>query len=228
MVPQSVKVPTGLDVGRDDCNDNLRNGGVTILQRPMRLRTIMMAVFGVMLGSGFTPSILSRLQEWISTITAMTIFVGIVTVTGLWGLRRFMNLDTTTTYFSAVPGEINDMTIAGGETGGDEKTIALVHSLRILLTVLIIPLWFRLFEGIVTTDTFPTGSTPGNINFEDILLLTALWIAFAPGGLAEMAMISLVLGADPAFVATHHLYRVILLIIVAPVIFQLIKKRFDL
>lgn len=40
-------------------------------------------------------------------------------------------------------------------------------------------------------------------------------LAYAPGGLTEMSLVSLSMGADVAFIATHHLFRVILLLTIA-------------
>ncbi|WP_283401485.1 AbrB family transcriptional regulator [Aliiroseovarius halocynthiae] len=40
-------------------------------------------------------------------------------------------------------------------------------------------------------------------------------LAYAPGGLTEMSLVSLSMGADVAFIATHHLFRVILLLSIA-------------
>ena len=42
------------------------------------------------------------------------------------------------------------------------------------------------------------------------------FLAFAPGGQAEMAVLAIVAGADLGFVVTHHLARIILVIICAP------------
>ncbi len=53
----------------------------------------------------------------------------------------------------------------------------------------------------------------------------ALWLAFSPGGLAEMTLISLAMGIDTAFVSTHHLLRVVFMIFAAPVVFQLLRRR---
>ena len=58
------------------------------------------------------------------------------------------------------------------------------------------------------------------------LPFNALWMAFAPGGLAEMALMSLSIGIDPAFVSTHHLLRVSFMIIMAPIIFQYLEQNF--
>jgi uncharacterized protein len=48
------------------------------------------------------------------------------------------------------------------------------------------------------------------------LPLTTLLIAYAPGGLETMAAISVMLEADPAFVAFHHAFRVLLLTFLVP------------
>ena len=45
-----------------------------------------------------------------------------------------------------------------------------------------------------------------------------LLIAFAPGGLETMAALSLMLGADPALVAVHHVARLLMLSIIVPVL----------
>ncbi len=41
-----------------------------------------------------------------------------------------------------------------------------------------------------------------------------LLISFAPGGVTEMALVALSLNANPAFVTMHHLYRIILTVVV--------------
>lgn len=46
-------------------------------------------------------------------------------------------------------------------------------------------------------------------------LLTIL-IAYVPGGVAEMALVALALGIDPALVTTHHLVRIFLVVALAP------------
>ena len=51
------------------------------------------------------------------------------------------------------------------------------------------------------------------------------FLAFAPGGQAEMAVLSIVAGADLAFVVTHHLVRIIVVITGAPVVARLVGHR---
>ena len=57
------------------------------------------------------------------------------------------------------------------------------------------------------------------------LPIPALVLGFAPGGLAEMSLISLALSLDAAFVATHHLVRIFLIVVLAPALFRAFKRR---
>jgi membrane AbrB-like protein len=47
-----------------------------------------------------------------------------------------------------------------------------------------------------------------------------LVLAYSPGGLAEMSMVALSLSLEPAFVIVHHLTRVVLVLIGAPLAFR--------
>ena len=53
----------------------------------------------------------------------------------------------------------------------------------------------------------------------------ALLLAFVPGGLAEMCLVSMALGVDIAFVSTHHFARIVLVVILAPMAFRLVKGQ---
>jgi hypothetical protein len=50
-------------------------------------------------------------------------------------------------------------------------------------------------------------------------------IAFAPGGLETMAALSIMLGADPAFTALHHVYRLLFLTFLVPAFIQMDRKE---
>ncbi len=51
-----------------------------------------------------------------------------------------------------------------------------------------------------------------------------LWVSYAPGGVEEMAAMALALGFDSVFVATHHLFRIFLLIFSLPIILRYLKR----
>lgn len=53
--------------------------------------------------------------------------------------------------------------------------------------------------------------------------LIAVLIAFAPGGLETMAAMSVILGIDPTFVASHHVARLLMLTAIVP--FFVLRRR---
>lgn len=67
-----------------------------------------------------------------------------------------------------------------------------------------------------------------SVMFAELVILTGLAapleaiMAFAPGGQAEMVLLAIVAGADMAYVVTHHLIRVVLVILLAPVVARLL------
>ena len=293
-----------------------------------RIRTIFIPVLGIMLGSSFTPETLGQVSSWVPSVVTMLLFVVIVVaVVGVF-LHKAMGFGLVSAYFSATPGGLATMVVIGGEMGGDERRIGLTHSIRIMLTVLIIPLYFRIFEGYVpggfgslgsvvdlslqdaailvscmlgyplfkalrlpsaqilgpmtlsaiihvtglTTAKPPVeivniaqvvigtgigarfvgvsmvrlypvmmaaaGGTVFMVGFAAVAALAlealtglpfaAIWLAFAPGGVAEMTLISLALGIDVAFVSTHHLVRVVFMVIAAPLIFHFIDGKWGI
>jgi membrane AbrB-like protein len=54
---------------------------------------------------------------------------------------------------------------------------------------------------------------------------SVLVLAYAPGGLPEMSLIALFLGEDTAFVSTHHVVRVLVIVTLAPLLFHLVIRR---
>lgn len=52
-----------------------------------------------------------------------------------------------------------------------------------------------------------------------------LLIAFAPGGLETMAAMGIMLDANPAFIAAHHVLRILFLTAIVPVALWIIRKR---
>jgi len=51
-----------------------------------------------------------------------------------------------------------------------------------------------------------------------------VWVAYAPGGVEAMAAMALALDYDSAFVAFHHLFRIVSLILLLPFLLQLFRR----
>lgn len=52
----------------------------------------------------------------------------------------------------------------------------------------------------------------------------ALLLALAPGGVTEMSLIALALNQDIAFVTTHHVVRIALIVMIGPAVFAAVQK----
>ena len=204
---------------------------------PVQFRTLMIAVLGIMLGSYFRPGMFDRVGEWAVSLSTLVVYVAaIAALIGLY-FRRVARYDRATAYFSAVPGGLAEMIMMGGAMGGDERSIALTHASRILLVVSIIPFWFRWFEGYTPAPggiLVAVGSTVLMLGsgvavaavLEAVtgLPMAALVLAFAPGGLAEMCLMALALDIDPAFVSTHHVGRILVVVMLAPAAYKAVER----
>jgi uncharacterized protein len=297
---------------------------------PAGARSLMMTVLGVMLGSAFTPEVMESAALWLGSIAAMVVYAVLVSLVVYVLLRRLLGYDPITAYFAGTPGGLSEMTLIGGALGGDERAIALTHSLRIVLIVFAIAFGFQWFGGYVPgaagaggwvpvaalgagdvgvllvcgvlgalagrTLRLPAGMLLGpmilsaaahlagltavpppsvlvaaaqvvvggaigcrfvgtpprlilrtaaaSLGVAGLMLaatlgfaaalapltglpFAALVLAFAPGGLAEMALIALALGIDTAFVSTHNVFRVLAIIVLAPLVFRIVRRRTD-
>jgi len=285
------------------------------LQGPGKGRAYMITVLGVMLGSAFTPDVLDHAMRWGISLAAVVIFVILMTAMLSFALQRVFGLKRAEALLSASPGGFGEMVLIAESYNADVKTVSMIHATRVMFTVLLIPIYFRLFEGYVPPEVSPMGNVAG-LSLEDAIVLLAtavigywggkqlklpaaalmgpmflsiaihltgwtqakppvelvnlaqivlgtgvgcrfvgierkelinpvgigiicaavtlacalgaasileyltnldqlvLWIAFAPGGLPEMTLISLAMHIDTAFVATHHLARILFIVIV--------------
>src|SRR3546814_2398210 len=52
-----------------------------------------------------------------------------------------------------------------------------------------------------------------------------IFLAFAPGGVAEMSLIALALSIDAALVATHHIVRIFLIVVLTPLLFRVLPAQ---
>ncbi|MBP7242948.1 AbrB family transcriptional regulator [Amaricoccus sp.] len=53
----------------------------------------------------------------------------------------------------------------------------------------------------------------------------AIFLAFAPGGIAEMGLVAISLGVEPAFVIVHHLARILLTVSLGPILYDRLIGR---
>jgi membrane AbrB-like protein len=94
-----------------------------------------------------------------------------------------------------------------GITGGELKRLALAGtvSTTVAVSISMVGAW-----TVSTLLDLPFGQT---------------WVSFAPGGVEGMSSMALALGYDPVYVATHHVFRILLLIAVLPLLLGLFSGK---
>ena len=290
-----------------------------------RLRTLMILVLGVFLGSAFSPEILDRVALWPVTLAALVAYVFVSTTVVYLFFRFAAGFDPKTAFFAGVPGGLNEMIILTQAAGGDERQVSVMHTTRIFLVVMTLPFVFRIIEDFdpvlrtfgvegatlgaldivmlaasavvgfyaarllripaphlpgpmilsaavhlsgLTSAAPPViavavaqvilGSAVGarfaGLSFRDLgrilrlggtatvilLVISAtfsialqsitgipfgsLILAFSPGGLTEMSLVALALEIDTAFVATHHIARISVVVIAIPLLFRILDR----
>lgn len=288
------------------------------VQGPTRLRPWIVAIIGVLLGSRFTPDVVDQASQAMVSLAILMVYLLIVGLVIVSYFRLVGRQDWTTAYFAGMPGGLSEMVELGEARGANVQAIVLAHSLRIVLTIALMAILFRLvlghdvgaatgggaalapigvpdaailigcaaigmplgarlrlpapaflgplilsaaahLSGLTASTppdllvnaaqvalgtilgcrflgiTLPTLARAGLLNLGATVMALALaavgaWamqalagvrldqglLALAPGGLTEMGLIALAIQADVAFVAVHHVVRILAVIIVAP------------
>ncbi|HET8726194.1 MAG TPA: AbrB family transcriptional regulator [Alphaproteobacteria bacterium] len=168
---------------------------------PKGLRSFMVMVLGIMLGSAFDPTILNQAGQWVATLSGLVFYIAICAGLGFLFLRRTAGYDPVTSYFTAMPGGLNEMVLIGSTLGGDERSIALSHSARIMLVVFTVPVWFQFIGGVDGGTRGPLGPALGALGLSDYLLLAlsavgapvAKWLRMPAGVLVGPMVLSAVI-----------------------------------
>lgn len=108
------------------------------LGRSRPVRPPFAAILGVALGSAFTPQAFEQGALLLLLVPAIALSTMLSGLAGYHYLRRVAGFDLVTAYFAAMPAGIQEMTLQGGQAGGDERRIALIHGCRIFLLVLVV------------------------------------------------------------------------------------------
>ena len=293
--------------------------GIKVVNETMR------TILGVAVGATFTPMILASMMGMWPTLLMIPVMVLAIGAIGVPYFQRIWGLDFATSYYSTMPGGLQDMLVFGEEAGGNVRTLSLIHATRVLVIVVALP--FRL-QGIWDADlTTPPGVPAATIAGEQLALMVfcaiagwrianwvgmfgasilgpmiltaimalagllqhrppveAVWLAqffigmtvgskyagvtmqeikrdltagfgfcvilialtivfaetiyvlglappmetllaFAPGGQAELTILALIVGADMAFVIAHHVLRIFVVILGAPLFARLFNAK---
>ena len=266
--------------------------GFTFLNNTMR------TILGVAVGATITPVVLASMLGMWPTLLLMPVMIAIIGLIGVPYFQRLWGFDFATSYYSAMPGGLQDMLAFGEEAGAaffaadlsqppgvpaatlppSQLAIMMVCALlgwqiaaRVglfgasILGPLILSaiaalggllqyrppveaVWAAQFFIGVTVGVKYAGITGHEIRRDltaglgfcvILIVLTVIiveavvlsglappieaWLAFAPGGQAEMTILALIIGADMAFVIAHHLLRIVVVILGAPLFARMFR-----
>lgn len=285
---------------------------------------VMRTILGVAVGATFTTALLISMAAMWPTLLMIPVMILCVGAIGVPYFQRIWGFDFATSYYSAMPGGLQDMLAFGEEAGGDVRALSLIHATRVMVVVVALPfilqgywgadlsnapgapastiapsqllimavsgivgwhaakavgmfgasilgpmilaailallgilqhrppaeaIWMAQFFIGMTVGTKYAGVTLHEVQrdvvaalgfcgilivltiiFAEIIHLADLappletLLAFTPGGQAEMTILALIVGADMAFVIAHHVLRIVVVILGAPIAARLFKR----
>ena len=292
--------------------------GVKLVNEGMR------TILGVAVGATFTTTLLSSMTGMWPTLLMIPVMTSCIGYVGVFYFQRLWGFDFATSYYSSMPGGLQDMLVFGEEAGGDVRALSLIHATRVMVIVVALPflltwIWdadlsnppgapaasieagqlaLMVFCGLagwyvaqrigmfgatilgplllaaaltlagvlehrppaeaIWAAQFFIGMSVGckyaGVTMEEVrkdvtaglgfcvilLILTVIFaeiihlaqlappletiLAFAPGGQAELTVLALIVGADMAFVVAHHVLRIFVVILGAPLFARLFKS----
>lgn len=150
---------------------------------PPRMRLVMLSVIGVFLGSAFTPELLAQIHTWAPSVGLMAVFVCATTGIAFAYYRMVCGYDYKTAFFCSTPGGLSEMSLLGEENGADVRTISLCHAIRIMMAVIIVPLYFRYAEGLEIPPTVAAGTAISAIEPKEAFVLIMCVVIGLPLGI---------------------------------------------
>jgi uncharacterized protein len=113
---------------------------------PQRLRNVFVPIIGVAIGGAFTPDVLRQMPGWWISLLALLIYIPVAHAAGYFIYRRG-GLPKAEAFFGAVPGGLIESVVLGEEAGADARTLILLQFLRLILTIIAVPLIFLALTG---------------------------------------------------------------------------------
>lgn len=146
------------------------------LANTAKLTLIFRTILGVAAGSAITPDVVGDIPRMLGSLALVPFFILSIALLSYPLLRRGFGFDPVTSYYSAMPGGLQDLVVFGEEAGAKVRVLALVHATRILLLVSLAPVAMQTFWDVDLTT--PPGAPITGMD----PLQTLLMVVCAIGG----------------------------------------------
>ncbi|MEM9435272.1 MAG: AbrB family transcriptional regulator [Pseudomonadota bacterium] len=129
----------------------------------------MRAILGVAVGATLTTAVVLSMAAMWPTLLLVPLMIVLCAVLGVPYFQKLWGFDFATSYYSAMPGGLQDMLAFGEEAGGDVRALSLIHATRVMLIVVSLPF---LLEGVWGVDlSNPPGEPAASIPLTQLLLM---------------------------------------------------------
>lgn len=108
---------------------------------PARLRFSFVPVIGVAIGGAFTPDVARQALDWGPSLAALCLFVPVAHYLG-YRIYRRGGLAPREAFYGAVPGGLIESVQLGEEAGADVRLLTVLQFLRLIGTIITVPLLF--------------------------------------------------------------------------------------
>ena len=141
-----------------------------------------MSVIGTMIGSRFSPDLISLLPLfWVSAL-GMLLFIIVAHAGNFYLLRKLGNYSKLDAYFAGLPGGIVDSIALAEQAGADVRIVTVQHFIRIILVVVTVPLLFLIIDGNAVGSFAGETMASGQYGSDDLALLALIAVIGLFGG----------------------------------------------
>lgn len=151
------------------------------------VRFVSMSVIGAMIGSRFSPELLSLLPKfWVSGL-ALIPFILLAHGGSYFIMRKLGGYKKLDAYFAALPGGIVDSAALAEEAGADLRVVTAQHFIRIILVVSTVPLLFLFIQGDAVGSLAGESLASTQYDLVDVVqILLIAWVGLFLGRLTRM------------------------------------------
>ena len=135
----------------------------------------MRSILGVAVGATFTTALVISMASMWTTLLLVPVMVFLIGLIGVPYFQRLWGFDFATSYYSAMPGGLQDMLLFGEEAGGDVRALSLIHATRVLVIVVALPFILKGYWGIDLTN--PPGVPAATLPVSQLLLMIVAGLA---------------------------------------------------
>lgn len=153
------------------------------LTLPARLRFSFVPVIGLAIGGAFTPEVARAAMGWGPSLALLLLFVPVAHGLG-YAIYRHGGLTPVEAFYGAVPGGLIESVQMGEEAGADVRLLIVVQTLRLILTIITVPMSFWALTGHAVGSAAGTAMTGAQapITLQDALVMALAGLIGAQGG----------------------------------------------